>query len=239
MISNTTVSKTSRRRFLAWILAAVMIFSLAPGFPVLADDDDAFTDYGISTATADTDAEQLPEGLYFLDPADGYFDPLRQFVTTQMWQNRESDGSISALTQTLGLPVGMVGFEGAYALTGNMANIIVQFRTPSSVALRLMAEANHPQARAFANFDAVAQAAHDEFFSQLAGIPMPFGRSGIEINRRYITLINGVSMRVPSHMVESIAALPEVFAVVPRFLFPTLQSGATGLLWRGLFRQAP
>lgn len=206
-----------QKNCLALFLGGLMTFSVLPSSQVLADDYVANSVLEHLETQDLSSVEELPEGLYFLDSADRFFDPTRQLAASQMWEGRNDDGEFSILTRTLGHPMGLVGFEGDYALTGQTADIIVQFRTPSSVALRLLSEVNHPEARDLFNFEAVAEAAHHEFFAQMASIQLPLNSERIQVNRSYITLINGVSMRVPTDMVEAIATLPEVFAVHPNY----------------------
>ena len=139
-------------------------------------------------------------------------------------------GEMEVAAYTLGRPVGAVGFEGDYALTNpnEIVEIIVRFRTPPAVALRLLAEAQHPIADMLGmdgrmravDYDAMALAAHAAFDSQLSGLVSPFGRTGgVQIFARLHCLMNAVFMTVPAHMVEQIAGLPEVFAVTPNYTF--------------------
>lgn len=143
--------------------------------------------------------------------------------TVSVWNLGEAEAGQSVLTSTLGTPVGMQGFEGAYALNNpqEIVEIIVQFVTPPSVALRLMRERGIPVARMLSNgpFEEQALTAHDAFRQQLGQIPMPFGaEQQVEIFGEQHTLFNGVYMRVPAWMVPSISALPEVFAVFPNMM---------------------
>ena len=138
----------------------------------------------------------------------------------------------SILTNTLGDTIGMYGFEGAYALGAphEIVEIIVQFRTPPAVALRLMNERRMPQARGFAGatYEAQALTAHSAFQQQLNQMPMPFNSSFSvpEIFSEHHSLLNGVYMRVSSGMVEMIAALPEVYAVFPNYTIHTTSAGS-------------
>ncbi|MCL2379061.1 MAG: S8 family serine peptidase [Defluviitaleaceae bacterium] len=135
----------------------------------------------------------------------------------------EEDG---ILLSTLGVPLGAVGFEGAYALNNpnEMVEIVVTFRTPPSVALRLIDEAADAHGlsprMARMSYEAQALTGHANFAEQLGSLPVPFGaRSGFQIFGEHHTLFNGVYMRVPAGMVEAIASLPEVFAVTPNITF--------------------
>ena len=130
----------------------------------------------------------------------------------------------TALTQTLGGSVGVLGFEGDYAITDSdeIIEIIVQFVTPPAVALRLASERDSAHLRTFnqmdtAYFEGQALAAHNTFMSQLARIPMPFGSFAPYVFSYNYQLFNGVFMRAPAYMAELIAELPEVFGVFPNF----------------------
>jgi len=130
------------------------------------------------------------------------------------------------LTSTLGEPIGMYGFEGDYALKSHdeIVEIVVQFKTPPAVALRLMADRNMPQVRGFGadSYEERALIAHENFGEQLKSLNNSGGGIGgfsatTEIFSEHHSLLNGVYMRVPARMVETISTLPEVFAVVPNY----------------------
>ncbi|MCL2286498.1 MAG: S8 family serine peptidase [Firmicutes bacterium] len=142
-----------------------------------------------------------------------------------MVQDEEIDFLLSTLNEP---PVGMVGFEGPYCIEGynnEIIGITVMFRTPPAVALRLIEEAANPRTRMGRNADQMfvsdALAAHDAFSSQLGVLPVPFGTAPIEVVGYHYMLFNGVFLNVPASMVETIAALPEVFAVTPSFVYFT------------------
>jgi|GEM_PF-4302124 len=126
---------------------------------------------------------------------------------------------LDILTSTLGNPIGMVGFEGAYMLDNfdETIEIIVQFVTPPTVALHHMRERGVPLGRSLPgqSYEEQALSAHTAFHQQLMGIPVPFSSAGFEIFGEHHQLFNGVYMRVPSGMVEAVASLPEVYAVFP------------------------
>jgi len=139
------------------------------------------------------------------------------------------DFLLHTLEQT---PAGVIGFEGPYELPDNpneMVDIVVQFRTPPAVALRLAQEVENPRARGLGRamdtaFVPAALEAHSSFLNELNTIPVPFSADGnIEIVSEHHMLFNGVFMRVPVGMIESIALLPEVFAVTPAMVPHTLQ----------------
>ncbi|MCL2224399.1 MAG: S8 family serine peptidase [Defluviitaleaceae bacterium] len=98
--------------------------------------------------------------------------------------------------------------------------IIVQFRTPPAVELRLINESGfaNEYVRAFSGltYEAQALTAHENFMRQLGETVVPFGIGGAEILSANHRLFNGVTMRVSPHMVEAIANLSEVHAVFPR-----------------------
>ena len=130
------------------------------------------------------------------------------------------------LLATMDDSIGMVGFEGPYCIDGytnETVGITVIFRTPSAVALRLIEEYTNPRARmgraADQNFVAEAVSAHDAFMNQFGVLPAPFGAAPVEFVGFHYMLFNGVFMNVPASMVEAIAALPEVFAVTPSFVY--------------------
>ncbi|MCL2286499.1 MAG: S8 family serine peptidase [Firmicutes bacterium] len=137
------------------------------------------------------------------------------------------DDETNLLLSTLNEPpVGVVGFEGPYCIAGytnETVGITVMFRTPSAVALRLVEEAANPRVRMGRNADQMfvseALAAHDAFANQLGRLPVPFASEGIEVVGSHYMLFNGVFMNVPASMIESIAALPEVFAVMPSVVY--------------------
>jgi len=123
------------------------------------------------------------------------------------------------LLATLGESLGVIGFEGAYALTSptEIVDVVVTFATPPSVSLQLVAEDAFPLARFDAQvFEAVALEAHSTFDSQLDAL---IASNNIEVFGRHNTLFNGVYMRVPAYLIDQIAALPEVFAVTPNVTF--------------------
>jgi len=146
----------------------------------------------------------------------------------------------SALTVTLGERLGAVGFEEGFDDNPfNLVDITVTFRTPPTVALRLLSEQNQPHgsimpAMGEAQFEAEALAAHETFKQQLEQqlrhIPAPFTDHGIEseiLSTNY-QLFNGAFMRVSAMLVELIASLDEVYAVTPTVIFsiPTPPYGA-------------
>jgi len=115
------------------------------------------------------------------------------------------------LTQTLGQPIGLHGFENFNADPDEIIQIVVQFVTPSAVAQRLAYDG--PVLLSDNMFENRALEAHDAFREQL-GVQL-LGRSGLEIYSEHHSLFNGVFMRVPAGMAREIADLPEVFSVSP------------------------
>jgi len=141
--------------------------------------------------------------------------------------NSERD---AILTRTLQNPIGLQGFESTYAFADSDPNeiveIVVQFVTPPSVALRLIQEdgGSSIQPLSEQSFEEEALDAHDVFAEQLQTIMrvqsiMRAHTASTEIFSEHHTLFNGVFMRVPQHMVEQIAELDEVFAVMPNIQF--------------------
>ena len=130
--------------------------------------------------------------------------------------------ALEAFTQTLEPALALEGFDEGWDADPNaLIEIGVQFVTPPSVALRLMHEAEPQRARmslSADDFEAQAQAAHDVFWAQAA--PLTRARTTqIEILSEHNLLFNGVFLRVPIHMVEQIAALPEVAVITPNEVY--------------------
>ncbi|MCL2562705.1 MAG: S8 family serine peptidase [Oscillospiraceae bacterium] len=125
------------------------------------------------------------------------------------------DAAAAVLTQSLQPAVGAQGFADGWDDDPNeLIEIAVQFVTPSSVALRLAQEEQAIRSRSAHSYEEQAQMGHDAFWAQME----PFTRlrtAQIDTLSEHHTLLNGVFLRVPVHMVEQIAALPEVFAVTP------------------------
>jgi len=119
--------------------------------------------------------------------------------------------NMSLLTQTLGQPIGLHGFEAFDTDSNEIIQIAVQFVTPSAVAQRLAHDG--PVLLSDSMFESRALEAHDAFREQL-GVQL-LGRSGLDIYSEHHSLFNGVFMRVPANMVAEIAALDEVFSVTP------------------------
>ena len=126
----------------------------------------------------------------------------------------------SVLTFSLGEALGMSGFEGEYALTDPDApvDIMVQFVTPPSVAIKLGAERGVPGFSAGIPAEEQALAAHAAFYEQLGSLG---ARSLLEIRGENHILFNGAFMTVPAGMVPEIAALGEVFCVYPERVYYT------------------
>jgi subtilisin family serine protease len=133
------------------------------------------------------------------------------------------DTAKAILTSTLREAIGMQGFEGEYAIDSQdeIIEIIVQFVTPPSVALRLMQEKGIVENFSFSSrtsYEEQALAGHTAFNRQLNEITNKNNsvrNNSYEIFSEHHSLFNGVFMRVPASMVTMIADLPEVFAVFP------------------------
>jgi len=142
------------------------------------------------------------------------------------------DEDMNFLLYTLQEPaIGMEGFEGPYCIDGyhyEAIDIVVMFRTPPAVALRLVDEATNPRSRSLGRasdhlFTGEALTAHNAFEAQLGSMAVPFSAGGIDIISSHYTLFNGMFMNVPAFMIEQIAALPEVFMVTPAFVHFTME----------------
>ena len=127
--------------------------------------------------------------------------------------------TFETLTQTLQTPVGLQGFAlGWDADPNELIEIGVQFVTPPAVALRLLQEEQEIRPLSAQSYEDQAQEAHEAFWEQIA--PLTRARSAqVEVLSEHHSLFNGVFMRVPQHMVERIAELPEVFSVMPNMQF--------------------
>jgi len=180
-------------RILSIFLATALIFGLFL-LPVLAVTEE------LSSAQSCFETIPYNEG--------GYFD-----------EDGASDETFEILTQTLSEPWGVQGFEGDYALDdpNEILHIFVWFRTPSAVVLRLLDEKSDSSVRLLSEqeYESHAMMAHDLFFGELMGLTRGFSMDSIEITSEHHQLINGIFMRVPAYMVEQIAELDEVFAVMP------------------------
>ncbi|MCL2874198.1 MAG: S8 family serine peptidase [Defluviitaleaceae bacterium] len=195
-------NKKAGKRYLAAFLAFIMVLNVF-SFSIIAD-----------TVSYENGFEEV----------EMYFDPVAALAVQERISNAATGdfGDLSLVLHTLGESVGVVGFEGEYALPNNQnefVEIIVQFHTPPTEVLRLMSEANHPYMLITPfgvgdSYEDRALAAHDLFESQIASVPV-LTRSQPMILDTAHTLFNGVLMVVPAGMVEAIAALPEVFMVTP------------------------
>ncbi|MCL2220946.1 MAG: S8 family serine peptidase [Oscillospiraceae bacterium] len=242
----STQTKESLCRVFTLLLALTFMFStVAMAFPYAAEYEENITgglgddaqyqghqveiELDIEAENQPTiEAEEKPEG----EPT---FEQERELEDESIYEpdyelQASETTEYDVLSLTFGEPVGLQGFEGDFALgnSDEIVEIVVQFVTPPSVALRLMQERGMPLPRGRAaggSFEEQALAAHETFMSQLEGITpaappgamtpfaMPF-----EIFSEHYQLFNGVYMRVPAELVEQIAALPEVFAVTPHII---------------------
>ena len=201
------------QKFFAVMLVVVMTATLFAAPVAAAPADSTYEVVELQQRT-----EQLSQRM---DAEGSFMDAEESFMESVML-----DENANFLLSTQGAPVGMVGFEGPYCIDGytnETIGITVIFHTPSAVASRLIAEAANPRARmgraADQAFAGEALAAHDAFNSQLARVPAPMSAAPVEVVGSHYMLFNGVFMNVPASMVESIAALPEVFAVTPSFVY--------------------
>ena len=172
----------------------------------------------------------LVAGLIINTPA-----AVQAYVMPQAVQGQTAEVDARAamefeiLTATLSGAYGMQGFEGDYAIrdANEIIEIVVQFRTPPAVALRLIEERGYSIARfSDSDFEGQALSAHHAFQQQLGQIPVPFSNNApIEILSTHYLLFNGVFMRTTAGMAETISTLPEVFVVTPnyRHYFPSTE----------------
>jgi len=216
------VKKLKAKLIISTVLSFTMLFSLlAPS--ALASTEQLF----------DVDSDILCES--FVSPFDRleYEEFEKLDVSMLTFCPERARAAQARLTQTLNEPVGVIGFEGPYAVSNEneIIEIVVQFVTPPSAALSVLHDIYSPRSRSReADFDAQALAAHDAFAMQLGALPIPFSTAAaIEVFGRHHTLFNGVFMRIPAHMVYAIAALPEVFAVTPNITFHSLGVTEDGL----------
>ena len=149
-------------------------------------------------------------------------------------------------------PIGLQGFEGEFALDYEenpmitveneieFVEIIVQFHTPSQIALELADDirqgrgvGNHNARYTHARrerrarmrggdpFEQEALVAHENFEEQISG-EFAEGEGidirlldDVEVIHEHHLLFNGLHLRVPVQLVEFIAGLPEVYAIFP------------------------
>ena len=179
------------KKKIAFLVAFVLLFSFAPpyGLQTLATEPSGTGETGFIDTTVG-------------DLTSGYSDTYNNILTT-----------------TMGVPIGMYGFEGEYAIDSfdETVEIIVQFDVPPAVALRLIQEQSMPRGRSgpVVSYEEQALAAHTAFNQELSQLMFPLSADPIEIFSEYHNLFNGVYMRVPAGAIETIASLPGVFGVFP------------------------
>ena len=189
----------------------------------------------------------LPEGVSLADFGDAinlYYNEARitdPALLEEIFALRNS--LVEELALSLQGQVGAVGFEDEFSLDDPDAliNISVQFVTPPTEALQILAEEGDgllpnltAEGMAALNallfedgapsteeeFEAIALEAHENFAEQLAELEVPLPQvEQPQILSYHYTLFNGVFMTVPQRLVEDIAALPEVFVVTPEQTF--------------------
>jgi len=210
------------KKQLAFILSFVMIFS---NYSVLFANENEHTEnhYMPHESVEHEYVFADVDNIQIIDPDLLIIDPERASAIQERVNRQSLENNI--LTATMGIPAGVVGFEGDYTINdpNEIVEIVVQFATPPSVSLRLMQERGIPLARNLpgASHETQALSAHDAFMQQLGTIPMPLSQGQVEVYSSNHKLFNGVSMRAPGSMLEQIAALPEVFAVFPSITFHT------------------
>ena len=123
------------------------------------------------------------------------------------------------LSRTLGEALGVQNFEDIDYPSDEMIEISVQFRTPSSVALRLLLQDDMFYDLGIEDDDLeeyfvdMALQAHVAFFQQLEYYIGEYQH--VDVLNEHHKLFNGVFLSVPAYMINSIASFPEVFAVFP------------------------
>ncbi|MCL2593860.1 MAG: hypothetical protein FWD82_10955, partial [Defluviitaleaceae bacterium] len=217
--------KQRKTRFLALLLSGTMLATAFTAMPVSASNTSATASSVVEHFEFLGDnqvsfANEFLQNFYQEIGAVNASDIVRRDALSR---HEFSNDDRDALLTTLAAPMGAIGFEGEFSLDNpdEMILVWVSFRTPSSLALRLLAEDDFPRAR-FSDevFEATALEAHDAFDEQLATLMpdtgiMALSSNTFEIWGRYSLVFNGVLMNVPMGMVEAIASLPEVFAVTP------------------------
>jgi len=200
MFNKSKFSKKAGEKVLNRLLAMLLVFALASGL----------FSHPVLAVESDDARHELP-GLM---------------------QSPSSQGveAVEVLTSTLSAPIGIKGFEEGWDTDPSaIISIAVQFRTPPSVALRLIQERGitHHSLDILprGTFESQALSAHDAFGQQLAGLTGR-GRMGqVEQESQHYRLFNGVFLRVPAGMVRDIAALPEVFLVTPNVPYFAIGQG--------------
>jgi subtilisin family serine protease len=223
--------KNNRSRFLALLLVFALTFTSFIAMPIEVMSQEQQNGSSAPLANRPPSASHNFQDTFPAPPIPDWNRSTDENIISESLEN-------NLLTSTLNGSVGMQGFEGEYALSENIneiVEIVVQFVTPPSVALELIQERGLPQGRgrmmAAASFEEQALEAHTMFESQLWGnMIVPFGMAiepPFEIFSRHHQLFNGVFMRVPNYMVAEIAGLPEVFAVTPNVTFHPMVASVT------------
>jgi len=225
--------KKSTKKWLSLFLALVMLLGILPS-AAMAVPDNPEVQAEVVDDGATSDLRYDP--LYALELQDGAeFEVVNEYP--KFSANME-DLFMPVLSTFANEQIGMSGFEGEYALPNNpdeIVEIIVQFRTPPSEVLSILANAGYDynleslneeslvpfSEMSFDDFESIALEAHVAFEMQLAGLQagisaFEFGRSGNQYEvDRMSNIFNGQLLSVPSRMVPQIAGLPEVFVVTP------------------------
>jgi len=122
---------------------------------------------------------------------------------------------IAILSQTLGTPLGLHGFDEGWDDDPHaILEIAIQFRTPPETALQLLSEVYNIRLCSFTiqTYEEQSLAAHDAFWEQVAPL---IDTAQTEVLREHHRLFNGIYMRAPAHVLEQIAALPQVYGLFP------------------------
>ena len=229
MITKNKKRATLFKRITSLFLALLIVASHFPVQQAAAQQNDAFMDLpshreiDLPGERPDFDSDEFTaidfDSFDSITLDDLFVDPNR---AASIQARREG---LNALTQTFGTPLGAVGFEGNHVLPSDnqLVDVEIHFTTPSAVALRLLSENNvaiDPYVLSIADlehgdFEAVALLAHETFQAQLDSLVVPFTTPRIDIFQSHHLYWNGVFASVAASSVETIAALPGVFAVAP------------------------
>ena len=107
-------------------------------------------------------------------------------------------------------PSGLVGFEEEYELgnSDSMVSVIVEFVHQPASLVQAIAELNGERSTSARSLENLAEQDKEDFYQALKDIDYT-------VEYEYDLALNGVSILVPEHFVDDIAALECVFAVYP------------------------
>jgi len=195
--NNLWKKQKSLKSLTAILLALLLTFGLIPPLEVLAAEYSA--DLPLPVATSSVGDSQSPTALSE--------DRLQALEELRLERGNR----------------GVIGFEGAYALTDDHTptRVIVVFEhSPAAVQVVEAREDGYVLPRALA--EQIVEDDHAVFRQELAALfgalPMPFGTQGhYTITAEYRRALNGVAMTLPANMVAEIANFSSVRAVFPDY----------------------